>query len=82
MASVLQRYTCWLSWGANVVLADINEVAGTKVVDDLIGKGKCAIFVRTDVAESADVKDLIQAAVGYFGSLEILMHFAGLGIER
>ena len=68
--------------GASVVVADINEVAGNKVVDNLIGKGKCAMFVRTDVAESADVKELVQTAVGYFGTLEILMHFAGLGIER
>ena len=68
--------------GARVVVADLNKEAGVKVVDDLLAKGGDAMFVRTDIAESAEVDAMVAATVGRFGSIEILMHFAGIGIER
>ena len=68
--------------GARVVVADLNKEAGVKVVDDLLAKGGDAMFVRTDIAESAEVDAMVAATVGRFGSIEVLMHFAGIGIER
>jgi NAD(P)-dependent dehydrogenase (short-subunit alcohol dehydrogenase family) len=67
---------------ANVVVADLNKEAGVEVVDDLRAKGANALFVETDVAEAAEVEALVEAATSRFGSLEILMHFAGIGIEK
>ena len=67
---------------ANVVVADLNKEAGVEVVDDLRAKGANALFVETDVAEAAEVEALVEAATSQFGSLEILMHFAGIGIEK
>ena len=68
--------------GANVVVADIDEEAGSRVADDLQAGDARALFIRTDVADADDVNALIEAATGRFGSLEILMHFAGIGMER
>ena len=68
--------------GANVVIADLNEETGVEAADDLKSKGAGALFVRTDVAEAGDVSALVKVATGRFGTLEILMHFAGIGIER
>ena len=68
--------------GANIVIADIDEGAGPRVADELKAGGTPALFVRTDVADADDVNALIEAAIGRFGSLEILMHFAGIGVEK
>ena len=68
--------------GANVVIADVNEEAGVKVSNDLKAKGASALFVKTNVTEGSDVDALIQATIERFGSLEILMQFAGIGFEK
>ena len=68
--------------GANVVVADIDEEAGTRVAEDLKANGAGARFVRTDVSDADDVGALVDAVTDRFGSLEILMHFAGVGMER
>ncbi len=68
--------------GANVVIADCNEEAGRLAADGLANDGTGSLFVRTDVSEPGDANTLVTAATGRFGSLEILMHFAGIGMER
>ncbi len=67
--------------GANVVIADLNEEAGAQTAEELKARGAAALFVRTDVAEARDVEALVAAVTDRFGSLEILMHFAGIGME-
>ena len=68
--------------GAEVVVADIDEEAGVRVAASLKNEGADVRFVRTDVAEASDVDAMVEATTTRFGSLEILMHFAGIGIER
>ena len=68
--------------GANVVVADINEEAGVQIAASLKTNGAGAMFVRTDVADAGEVSALVEAVTGRFGSLEIMMHFAGIGMER
>ncbi len=68
--------------GANVVIADRNEEAGRLAADGLARDGNSSLFVRTDVSEPGDANALVTAATRRFGSLEILMHFAGIGMER
>ena len=67
---------------ANVVIADLNEDKGTKIVKELIDAGGAAFFVSTNVSIADDVNALITKTVDKFGSLEILMHFAGIGLEQ
>ena len=67
--------------GAAVVIADLNEEAGAAAAEELEAGGAAALFVRTDVAEARDVEALIEAVTERFGSLEVLMHFAGIGRE-
>ena len=67
--------------GATVVVADLNEEAGAETAETLKARGAAALFVKTDVAEAGDVEALVQAVTERFGSLEILMHFAGIGRE-
>ena len=67
---------------ANVVIADLNEDKGTKIEKELIDAGRAAFFVSTNVSIADDVNALITKTVDKFGSLEILMHFAGIGLEQ
>ena len=68
--------------GARVVVADLDKEAGAEAVEDLRAKGADAVFVGTDVAASAEVGALVAATTSRYESVEILMHFAGIGIER
>ena len=67
---------------SNVVIADQNEEMGMRAAERLSRNGARTLFVRTDVSNPDEVAGMVAAATGQFGSLEILMHFAGIGIER
>lgn len=70
------------SCGANVVIADLNDEAGTELARAVVQAGTSALFVRTDVTDPDSVGAVVDAAVDRYGSLEILMHFAGIGLEK
>jgi len=64
----------------NVVVADLNEETGTKLVSDLSGL-KCfskAVFVRTDVSDPVSVRNLIELTVSEFGGIDLLISNAGI----
>jgi 3-oxoacyl-[acyl-carrier protein] reductase len=60
--------------GAKVVVADLNE-AGAKVVAGELGAS--AIAVKCDVAQRADIENLVAAAVKQFGTVDIVVNNAG-----
>ncbi|MCX4546204.1 glucose 1-dehydrogenase [Streptomyces sp. NBC_01565] len=66
---------------AKVVVADIDELHGTAVVDEMKSEGLDAIFVRTDLTSEADCENLIAAATGTFGRLDVLVNNAGIEIS-
>ena len=64
--------------GARVVVADIGVVAGEDTVSAIRQQDGEAIFVATDVADEAQVKALVAAAVDKFGRLDGAFNNAGL----
>jgi NAD(P)-dependent dehydrogenase (short-subunit alcohol dehydrogenase family) len=64
----------------NVVIADLNEETGNKFVSSLqtSGSRNKAVFVKTDVADPASVKNLVERAVSEFGGLDIMVSNAGV----
>jgi NAD(P)-dependent dehydrogenase (short-subunit alcohol dehydrogenase family) len=64
--------------GARVVVADMNEDAGTQTVDDIIGAGGEAIFVSTNVAQAASVEALVRETESRFGKLDVIFNNAGI----
>ena len=65
--------------GANVVLCYAgNEAAAAETVAACEALGAKALAVRCDVAASADVKALMDAAVKEFGRVDILVNNAGV----
>ena len=64
--------------GAKVVLTGRREKEGAQVVDEIRKLGGDAAFVRADVAKDADVKAMVDFAVGKYGRLDIAFNNAGV----
>ncbi len=67
--------------GAKVVIADLSE-AGEKLSQSLNDEGFATAFVRVDVSDEAQVRDLVALAASRFGRLDILVANAGIGNLR
>lgn len=67
--------------GAKVVVADIDEKDGQRVVDELNGRGDVALFVKTDVSDPSAVQALVAKAVSTYGKLDCAVNNAGIGGE-
>lgn len=67
--------------GASVVLADLDETAGKEAVQAIEGAGGSALFVKTNVSESAQVKELVDRTIECFGRLDYAVNNAGIGGE-
>ncbi len=65
--------------GANVVVSDVLVEDGERTVGEITEGGGKAFFVAADVSDAAQAENLIAAAVGHFGGLDILANNAGIG---
>jgi 3-oxoacyl-[acyl-carrier protein] reductase len=65
----------YVSEGAKVAVADLNE-AGAKAVAGELGGGN-AIAVKCDVTRRADIDNLVAATVKAFGTVDIVVNNAG-----
>ena len=64
--------------GAAVVIADLNESAATALADSL-RQGGCRLQpAETDVTSPASVESMVEATLGAFGRLDILVNAAAL----
>ena len=66
--------------GANVVIADLNEEVGKKLVNTLNGFRQTneAFFVKANVANPESVEDMISETVKHFGGLDVIISNAGI----
>lgn len=68
--------------GARVVIADIDLDGADAAVERLVATGVEAMAVKVDVRDPDDAERMAEATTTRFGKLEILVHSAGVGIER
>jgi len=66
--------------GAMVVVADIDADAASQVVERLQGDGVQARAAHVDVANEADVAQLIESTVADYGQLDYMINNAGIAI--
>ena len=64
--------------GAKVIVGDVLEAEGKRVVDTITGAGGQARFVKLDVTREDDWKAAVGAAVSAFGKLDVLVNNAGI----
>lgn len=72
-AGIARRF---VAEGAQVLVADVNLDAALDVAAAL---GPPARALRVDVGVAADVRTMVDAAVGHFGRLDIVVNNAGVG---
>jgi NAD(P)-dependent dehydrogenase (short-subunit alcohol dehydrogenase family) len=65
--------------GACVAVADIDSIAGEETKCLITEAGGEALFVKTDVTDSEQIKALINTTTATFGALHILFNNAGIG---
>ena len=70
--------TIFAKEGARVVVADILETDGQKVVADIKAAGGDARFVKLDVTSEADWQDAVATTESSFGKLNVLVNNAGI----
>jgi NAD(P)-dependent dehydrogenase (short-subunit alcohol dehydrogenase family) len=64
--------------GANVVVVDVDEVAGKETVELVAAGGVDASFFRADVTNGADVAAMVAHAVSTYGRLDCAHNNAGI----
>jgi len=65
--------------GAKLMLADINEIEGKELAEEIRNNGGHAHFVKTDVSKKKDVNELMTACIDHFGKIDIGVNNAGVG---
>ena len=64
--------------GADVVIADLKEEEGNKMVDQIKKKRHKSLYFKIDVTSSKDVNEMCVQVVKEFGSLDIIVNCAGV----
>jgi NAD(P)-dependent dehydrogenase (short-subunit alcohol dehydrogenase family) len=67
--------------GASVVVADVNPEAGKETADEILADGGKAIFVQCDVANTEQVKRMVESTLEAFGGIDVLINNAGVSID-
>ena len=65
--------------GARVTVSDVIVEDGERTVAEIVAAGGQAIFVKADISQEAEVKNLIDTTVATYGGLDILVNNAGVG---
>lgn len=64
--------------GCNIVSCDIELEGAQKTADEVKALGAKAIALKADVANKAEVDEMVKAALAEFGKIDILVNTAGL----
>jgi sorbitol-6-phosphate 2-dehydrogenase len=66
--------------GANIIIADLNDEAGKQLEKELNRNETAnrALFIQTNVADPASVKELVKQTVNAFGGVDIMISNAGI----
>lgn len=68
--------------GAKVAIADRDGGVARAQAERLGAMGAEAIAIEADVSDPAQATTMVDATVGAFGDLDVLVHSAGIGLER
>jgi NAD(P)-dependent dehydrogenase (short-subunit alcohol dehydrogenase family) len=64
--------------GARVLVAEVNDATGRKVVGEIESAGGQALFVHADVSVARDAEAMVSAAEKSWGKLDVLFSNAGI----
>jgi len=64
--------------GCSIVITDILAEEAEKTVDEILKKGKVAIYVQCDVSKGQQVKDMVDQVIRKFEKVDILVNNAAI----
>lgn len=64
--------------GARAVVAEINEANAAAVSAEIMAAGGEALAVRTDVADEASIRQMVDIVEGEYGRIDVLINNAGI----
>ena len=64
--------------GARVVIADLDQEAGERVVQEIKKAGGEGVFIKTDVSQKKDVENMVAETIKKYGKLDIIVNNAGI----
>ena len=70
------------SVGADVIIADVNKKKGSDISEQFKSDGKKVDYIYCDVSSEKSILEFIEIITKNYTSIEILMHFAGIGLEK
>jgi 3-oxoacyl-[acyl-carrier protein] reductase len=68
--------------GADIIINDLNEENGIRVVKEIEMLGRKAIYIKADVSNVDDMKSMADKAIKGFGKIDILVNNAGVNLGR
>ena len=68
--------------GANIVIAARNETKTSESINRLKGMGTECEGIQVEVTEESSVQQMVSKTIDRFGSLDILINNAGIGIRK
>lgn len=67
---------------ANVLIGEIDEKQGEKVVEEIKKKGGKAEMVKTDITNWEEVQTMVKKAVNEYGKLDVLVNNVGWNVDQ
>ena len=64
--------------GADVVVSDIDQLAGEAVVEEVEALGRKAHFIKTDMSSVESIRKMVAASVNRFGHIDLLSNNVGI----
>jgi len=68
--------------GAKVAIVDINEAEGRKTCTEIREAGGEAIFIRADVSNEQEIREMVKEVIAHYQALHILVNNAGIGVYK
>lgn len=68
--------------GARVVVCDINKESGEQTVDTVKMEGGDALFVKADVSNSAETREVMRSCADRYGTLDVLFNCAAVSFVK
>ena len=68
--------------GAAVAIADVNQASAETTAEEIRAKGVKAAAIAVDVSDPAQAQAMTAQALEAFGAIDILVHAAGIGVEK
>ena len=66
--------------GCDIVSIDINLEGAEQTAEEVRNLGRRALALKADVADNAEVKEMVKAALAEFSQIDILVNAAGMAI--